>query len=512
MRWVILLVATLISLLSVASPAAAQMPSAGPSASAPSDEGQRLLQIAALSGTFRLIPPVAPGYALELLEGNEARGTVHVGLVENTPALTRPHSKHYTLSIWSGSIEPSVTGPLVRAANAIIEADGGLQPGKVRLQGFDPQQMYYTTGGVVIVALAMALWRRGRIQFDLRKAHVVQALVHSSIFAYWSIYWPGVGQQLPMILLMIVMAFAADAACCFAKFGSWRLGFGPLPVVFSTNLFVWLDWRGATLAMVGAFVCKTFVQREGRHIFNPSVAGLTLNALCTVLFPDVVHFGGLFHTLNMAPNMSEWVFLGSLIPLVMFRLLPVSLGAVIGLFYFTQTPGALRPTLLLMMTLLATDPATTPRSDLGRFVFGLLVGLSYPIYSRLLHALGQPDDFAKILSVPLANVLAPWLDRITGAVQAWVKRAELAMAAAGKRVTPLRAVPNHWLVVCWVALYCIGLRAEKPQDFEGLLHWTWGTPLVVFDPNDVPRCEQNPTFCEPFAFVSEARAWLSKSP
>ena len=512
MRWVIFLVATLISLFGVASPAAAepQSPAAKPSAN--DEEGQRLLQLAMPSGNFRLVPPITPGYALELLDGPETRGTVHVGFIDDSPALTRPHSKRYTLGIWSNSIEPGATGPLVRAANAIIEADGGLQPGKVRLQGFDPQQMYYTTSVVVVIALGMALWRRGKIQLDLRKAHVVQALVHSSIFAYWSVYWPGVGQQLPMILLMIVMAFAADAACCFAKFGSWRVGFGPLPVVFSTNLFVWLDVRGATLAMVGAFVCKTFVQREGRHIFNPSVAGLTLNALCTVLFPDFVHFGGLFHTLNMAPNMSEWVFLGSLIPLVMFRLLPVSLGAVIGLFYLTETPGALRPTLLLMMTLLATDPATTPRSDLGRFVFGLLVGLSYPLYSRLLHSLGQPDDFAKILSVPLANVLAPWLDRITSAVQASVKRAEAAMAAAGKRFTPLRAVPNHWLVVWWVALYCIGLNAEKPPDFEGLLHWTWGTPLVVFDPNDVPSCEQNPIFCEPFAFVSEARGWLSKSP
>jgi hypothetical protein len=62
-----------------------------------------------------------------------------------------------------------------------------------------------------------------------------------------------------------------------------------------------------------------------------------------------------------------------------------------------------------------------------------------------------------------------------------------------------------WLVLCLVLL--IG---EKPRDFEPSLHWTWGTPLVVRDADDVPRCASNPAFCRPFAFHTEIGLWLNR--
>ncbi len=275
--------------------------------------------------------------------------------------------------------------------------------------------------------------------------------------------------------------------------------------MFSTNLFVWLDPRGAVLAMVGALAFKTYVQRDGRHIFNPSVAGLTLCAIATVVTPNLVHFGGLFHTLNIAPDMSEWVFLVSLIPLTMFRLLPVSIGGIVGLLYMTHTPGALRPTLLLMLTLLCTDPATTPKSSTGRFLFGVLVGVSYPVYSYALRRLGQPDDFAKILSVPLANFLTPTFDKVAERVRGYT---------AGLRGKILRPGFFSWgpasnlaFVATWFVLYAVPLQRGKPQDFEPALHFTWGTPLVVHGADEAPDCEDNPIFCKPFSFLSEAADW-----
>ena len=371
---------------------------AGPSR-ATREEAARLLAVVAPFGRFNQGDMGAEGYTFLLDDaGGRRLGELHVGFGLPGQILPRVRSLHYTLTLWNNSPDfHASVDVLAHAANAIVDADGGPLPETATafVTSDDVDPMESATLYAIAVACALSILRRGRLTVDIRKPHIVQACVHTSIFLYWSLYWPGVRVQAPMILLMIVLAYAADASFSLLRYGSWRLGLSPFPIVFSTNLFVWLDWHGAVLAMVGALFCKYYVQRNGRHIFNPSVAGLVLNAICTILFPSFVHFQGLFHTLNIAPDMAEWVFLGSLVPLVMFRLLPVSIGSIIGLYYLTETPGSVRPMLLLMMTLLATDPATTPDTNVGRLIFGIIVGVSYPLYSRLLHALGHPDDFAK---------------------------------------------------------------------------------------------------------------------
>jgi hypothetical protein len=471
-------------------------------------EAQRLLSIVDAVGPFRLLSTAPDSYTFGVDDAYHTQATLVVNLVAPGHDLTRVRSAHYATSIWNASPDTHVLDVLARGARAIVDADGGsVTDAAVHIQGADLHQMVTATAIVVAVAALLANLNRRRFTVDVRKAHVIQACVHSSIFLYWSLYWPGVRAQLPMIAFMLVMAYAADAAFSYTKAGSWRIGLSPLPVVFSTNLFVWLDWHGAGLAMVGALACKTFVQRDGRHIFNPSVAGLTLCAIATVVAPGLVHFGGLFHTLNIAPDMSEWVFLVSLIPLTMFRLLPVSIGGILGLLYITHTPGALRPTLLLMLTLLCTDPATTPKSSLGRFLFGVLVGVSYPLYSHALRSLGQPDDFAKILSVPLANFLTPSFDRVAQ----WSRARAQGMlrgAETLRRAVPSWApLPNIAFVASWLVLYAVPLRAEKPRDFEPALHFTWGTPHVASGTDAVPQCEDNPVFCTPFSFAREAALW-----
>jgi hypothetical protein len=189
----------------------------------------------------------------------------------------------------------------------------------------------------------------------------------------------------------------------------------------------------------------------------------------------------------------------------MFRLLPVSIGGIIGLLYMTHTAGALRPTLLLMLTLLCTDPATTPKSSTGRFLFGILVGVSYPIYSHALKWLGQPDDFAKILSVPLANYLTPTFDLIAERLRGYT--AGLSDRILRPGFLSWEPLPNLAFVAAWLVLYVVPLRTEKPQDFEPALHFTWGTPLVVRPADGAPQCEENPIFCQPFSFVREAASW-----
>ena len=64
------------------------------------------------------------------------------------------------------------------------------------------------------------------------------------------------------------------------------LGFGPFPIVFSTNLFLWFkdDWFACSSSLIAlGFVGKAFVrwERDGRrvHIFNPSAFTLAMFSL-----------------------------------------------------------------------------------------------------------------------------------------------------------------------------------------------------------------------------------------
>ena len=70
--------------------------------------------------------------------------------------------------------------------------------------------------------------------------------------------------------------------------------------------------------------------------------------------------------------------------------------------------------------------------------------------------------------------------------------------------TPL---PNAVFVCCWLFIVVLGMGKDKPRLFEPSIHWTSGTPLVVRDADDVPRCGNNPTICKPFSFVSEWELW-----
>ena len=64
------------------------------------------------------------------------------------------------------------------------------------------------------------------------------------------------------------------------------LGFGPFPIVFSTNLFLWFkdDWFALQFVLIAVgFLGKAFVrwERDGKrvHIFNPSAFTLALFSL-----------------------------------------------------------------------------------------------------------------------------------------------------------------------------------------------------------------------------------------
>ena len=88
--------------------------------------------------------------------------------------------------------------------------------------------------------------------------------------------------------------------------------------------------------------------------------------------------------------------------------------AVTGVPYFvdSEIPSAV----FLGLHLLVTDPSTSPRTPLGRAIFGVLYGIGVFVLYALLGALGLPTFYDKLLCVPLLNLAVPAIDRMVRAI------------------------------------------------------------------------------------------------
>jgi hypothetical protein len=68
----------------------------------------------------------------------------------------------------------------------------------------------------------------------------------------------------------------------------------------------------------------------------------------------------------------------------------------------------------LGLHLLVTDPATSPRTNVGKAMFGSLYGIGIWVSYATLRHLGLPDFYDKLLVVPVLNLSVRALDRISG--------------------------------------------------------------------------------------------------
>src|SRR5262249_25467609 len=74
-------------------------------------------------------------------------------------------------------------------------------------------------------------------KFAPKKVHYVQLTMHSCIYAYWGWYWHEVYRYAPLILSQIIFAYSLDMLLSWWRRKQWVVGFGPFPIVLSTNLF-----------------------------------------------------------------------------------------------------------------------------------------------------------------------------------------------------------------------------------------------------------------------------------
>jgi hypothetical protein len=312
------------------------------------------------------------------------------------------------------------------------------------------------------------------LEYAPRKQHWVQGLTQFALILYWASHTPLVFAFLPFILVQLVFAFAFDSLLTWSRREVYPLGFGPFPVIFSINLFLlfkpeWFYWQFVLIAL--GFTAKEFIRwtRNGRtaHIFNPSSFPLAVFSLVLLATgtTDVTFGNFIANTIFDTPHIFLAIFLLALTVQILFGVARVTLAAaltmyLVGLVYFAATgtyffyDSYIPPAVFIGMTLLVTDPSTSPRSDLGRVAFGALYALGTMVLFVVLDRLHAPSFYDKLLPIPVLNLMVRRIDLV--ARSRWLER--FAPERLLQSFTPRRA--NIAVTAVWAATF-VGLLAVK---------------------------------------------------
>ena len=287
---------------------------------------------------------------------------------------------------------------------------------------------------ILYLFLRMSVRSSGRVlsyQFLPARVHYVQFVMHSCIFAYWGMYWDEVYRHIPLILAQVVFLYALDMMVCWSRRDKWILGFGPFPIVFSTNLFLWFrdDWFWLQFLMIATMVlCKEFVRwdRDGRrtHIFNPSAIALFVFSVGLLMANATnISWGAeIAGTMQRPPQIYIELFVLGLIVQGLFSVTLVTLSSAFILYVFgvafTHATGEyyfvdsnIHAAVFLGLHLLVTDPATSPRRMTGKIIFGGLYGAAVIGLYAILQQFHAPQFYDKLLCVPILNLMVRGLDR-----------------------------------------------------------------------------------------------------
>jgi len=313
------------------------------------------------------------------------------------------------------------------------------------------QQNPTLTGSFWAAAAVLVIWQvalqvrtsRGfapltTVRTEVRRQHYIQAMLQISVFAYWGWYWRPVYDHAVLLVAQLAFAYAFDMLLSWWRHGKYTLGFGPFPIIFSINLFLWFrdDWFYLQFLMVAVgFLGKELVRwhREGRltHIFNPSAFALGLFSAVLIATGSTGLTWGpeIASTLTLAPRIYLFLFLIGLVVMYFFAITLVAATAAVVLFglsavYFAVTgvpyflDSEIPAAVFLGLHLLITDPSTSPRSRQGKLFFGAMYGLSVFGLYTVLGAMGAPTFYDKLLAVPILNLSVRRIDQAVSAMQA----------------------------------------------------------------------------------------------
>jgi hypothetical protein len=353
------------------------------------------------------------------------------------------------------------------------------------------QERPVVRASVVAVALMLLAWsgllfgvlRRGQkvsLEIVLRRQHYLQACQQGAVILYWGYYWREVYHAAPLIAAQLLFAYGFDSLLSWTHRRKFVLGFGPFPIIFSITLFLWFkdDWFYLQFAMVAlAFVAKEFLRwtRDdvNTHIFNPSSFPLAVVSVLLLLTNASGTTWGfeVATTQFYPPQMYLAIFLFALPGQYLFGVTTMTMSAVVttfvfsaiyyaatGIYFFSDSHVPIA--VFLGMHLLFTDPATSPRTELGRIIYGVLYGLTTVLaYDWLLRA-GMPGFYDKLLPVPLLNLSAKLIDRAA--------RSPLLQsidpAAWGRALVPRR---RH---LAYISVWAVAFGAMSASGYLGDKH------------------------------------------
>ena len=379
---------------------------------------------------------------------------------------------------------------------------------------------------VEITDLPTSLMPPPLIELQLRREHVVQIIAQGLVYVGWCIYWDTALLHLPLLYAQIIFAYLMDMGLAWRRYPTYRLGLGPIPIVFSTNLFlfftdaafVW-QWILIAFALISREIFRW--RREGRdvHIFNPSAIALSVFAV-VLIYTETMHFTwgeAIARAHGNGPYSYEVIFAAGLLVSAIFTVGFTISSAVIvtlsvGEIYFAQN-GIFRYVdtgipiaVFLGMNLLVTDPVSSPWRRDAKVIYGALYGLSVFILYGLLRDLERPptaDDVGlsaafcdKLLAVPLLNLSARRLDRCMAfifgdqerGITRWVLHQEQRLNQLGKGQLIGRLV----FIIAWCGLFVSWVRPEVHEHKGNTLSF-WETACDK---------EAHPYACENFKRVS----------
>jgi len=307
------------------------------------------------------------------------------------------------------------------------------------------------------------------LEIVLRKQHYIQACAQFAVMLYWGWYWREVYNSLHLIAAQLLFAYAFDMLLTWSRGQKYAFGFGPFPIIFSINLFLWFkpDWFYLQFVMVAVgFLAKAFItwEKDGKrtHIFNPSSFPLGVFSLGLILTGATGITWGqeIAQTFERPPYIWLFIFLIALPGQFLFGITAMTMSAVLavvafglgyywtfGTYYFVDAfmPAAV----FLGMHLLFTDPSTSPRSELGRIIYGVMYGLGVVALYGLLGQIGAPTFYDKLLAVPLMNLAIQLID---AAARSSVLRS-FDPARLGRSLTPRQR--NLTYMSIWVVAFTI---------------------------------------------------------
>lgn len=309
-----------------------------------------------------------------------------------------------------------------------------------------------------LLGLARSKGRTLTLEVVAKKQHYLQACAQGSVLLYWGWYWPPVYAFAPFILAQLLFAYAFDMLLSWSRRDAYTLGFAPFPVILSINLFLWFkpDWFFLQFAMVAlGLAAKETIRwnKDGRmvHIFNPSSFPLAVFSLALLATgaSGITWGQDIASTQFFPPQMYLALFLIGLPGQFFFGVTSMTMSAVVttwlfGRLYFAATgiyffyDSYIPIAVFLGMHLLFNDPSTSPRTELGRIIYGALYGLSTVGLYELLGRAGVPTFYDKLLQVPFLNLSVKVIDRI-----------------AHSRALPLSRKRNLAYMGVWAAVFVV---------------------------------------------------------